>query len=381
MNKLKKVGLSALAGTLATLSAAEAGSVSVNGTAELSWVNLPEHKVTGQQLGQKKNISFSGAGEFSNGWTYGIFHSLTDTYGGQSSSSMNINMGGILSIAYDSGTGGYGANAVDNVVPTAWEEIDYGFSTGITDVGAVSKAKGVVNLALKIPGSGTQLAFSYASRMGAGAVGDGGTSGDATANGDAGIDLVLDLWNVSTPHFGIRTGVAAEKINHKGNCSDLWGSSVGNAALNTCPGQKGDAYGATAYQTIAVGPLSAGFQMSYKDPGTAGGIENNKSFVWGVALTVGSYVSLSCGRGEDLYYYSDALDAGTHSGSDHDGGKPEDKRNTHFVGCSAAGNWGPLALKWTQNKVTNQGGTHNNHTGRHGDGTEKHSEINLSMAF
>ena len=55
-------------------------------------------------------------------------------------------MGGIATLTYDSGTGGTGANAVDNIVPTAWEEIDYGFATGISDVGAVSSSKGVINI-------------------------------------------------------------------------------------------------------------------------------------------------------------------------------------------------------------------------------------------
>ena len=61
-------------------------------------------------------------------------------------------MGGIATLAYDSGTGGYGANAVDNIVPTAWEEIDYGLSTGISDLGAVSATKGSVHFSVKAPG-------------------------------------------------------------------------------------------------------------------------------------------------------------------------------------------------------------------------------------
>ena len=113
--------------------------------------------VTGHPLGTKKNISFSGGGEFANGWTYGILHVQNDGMSGLSSSSMNINMGGIATLAYDAGTGGYGANSVDNIVPTAWEEIDYGLSTGISDLGQVSKSKGVVNFALKAPGAGTAV--------------------------------------------------------------------------------------------------------------------------------------------------------------------------------------------------------------------------------
>ena len=168
MNKLNKIGATALAGTLVSLSAAQAGGVSVNGTAELSWVDNPGHIVTGSGIGMNKNLTFTGSGEFSNGWTFGILHTMNDTMSGMSSSSMNINMGGIVTIAYDSGTGGYGLNTVDNIVPTAWEEVDHGFATGLTDVGAVTKQHGVMNITVKAPGSGTALSLSYAARMGAG---------------------------------------------------------------------------------------------------------------------------------------------------------------------------------------------------------------------
>jgi hypothetical protein len=378
MNKLKQIGLTALAGTLASMTVAQAGAVSVNGTAEMSWVSLPEHQVTGNPFGQKKNITFSGNGEFSNGWTYGITHVMNDTFTGQSSSSMNINMGGILTLAYDSGTGGYGANARDNVVPTAWEEVDYGFTTGITDVGAVSKAKGVVNISLVAPGSGSAISFSYASRMGAGAVGDGGTSGDATSNGHSGMDLSIDLWNINTKYFDLRTGAAAEKVTHLTNCSNNE-NNVENK-VSSCGGQKGDAYAATIYQTIGIGPLSAGFQASYKDPGTSGGIENNQSWVAGVALTIGNYISVSCGRGYDEYYYSDNYipEQNQPEGRDHEDAGGSERIHASFRGCSMAGNYGPLALKYVRNDVDNQGGGHA--SGRDDRG-EEHQEINLSMAF
>ena len=40
MNKLKNIGISALAGTLVTLSAAQAGGVSVSGSYELSYTQF-----------------------------------------------------------------------------------------------------------------------------------------------------------------------------------------------------------------------------------------------------------------------------------------------------------------------------------------------------
>ena len=158
MNKLKNIGISALAGTLVSLSAAQAGGVSVTGSWELSYTNLNHTKTTGNKLGVNKNIGFAGSGDLTDGGgvTWATTVGLSDA-SGISSASLSLNMGGIATLAYDSGTGGYGANAIDNIVPTAWEEIDAGFSTGLTDVGAVTKSKGVVNLTITAPGAGTAL--------------------------------------------------------------------------------------------------------------------------------------------------------------------------------------------------------------------------------
>jgi len=163
MNKLQNIGITALAGTLVSLSAAEAGGVSVTGSWELSYTNLNHGKVTGNKLGVNKNITFGASGDLSDGGgvTWGSTVAASDSLG-LSSASLAINMGGIATLAYDSGTGGYGANAVDNIVPTAWEEIDYGLSTGISDLGAVSATKGSVHFSVKAPGSGTGFSISYA---------------------------------------------------------------------------------------------------------------------------------------------------------------------------------------------------------------------------
>jgi len=58
MNKLKNIGISALAGSLISLSAAQAGGVSVTGSWELSYTNLNHEKVTGNKIGMKKKHFF-----------------------------------------------------------------------------------------------------------------------------------------------------------------------------------------------------------------------------------------------------------------------------------------------------------------------------------
>ena len=122
MNKLKNIGISALASTLVTLSAAQAGGgVSVTGSYELSYTDLDHDEISGNKLGVNKNLSFGAAGDISDGGgvTWATTVAMNDGFSGLSSASMSINMGGIATLTYDSGGGGTGANAVDNIVPTA----------------------------------------------------------------------------------------------------------------------------------------------------------------------------------------------------------------------------------------------------------------------
>ena len=103
MNKLKNIGISALAGTLVSLSAAQAGGVSVSGSWELSYTNLNHESVTGNKIGMKKNIAFGASGDISDGGgvTWSSFVGLSDAFG-FTSGSVAINMGGIATLAYDS---------------------------------------------------------------------------------------------------------------------------------------------------------------------------------------------------------------------------------------------------------------------------------------
>jgi len=381
MNKLKKVGITTLAGTLVSLSAAQAGGVAINGSWELTYVNKDSTAVTGAKYGMNKNLSFGASGDLSDGggvtWAYSVGGS--DSLG-LSSASMNINMGGIATLAYDSGTGGYGANAVDNVVPTAWEEIDYGFSTGITDVGSVSSAKGVVNFTAKAPTAGTGISLSYASRMGAGHQGDGATGEGSDGHG---FDAVIDFVDYSAAHFGMRLGVAGQVEIKDNTCKKLEKHHQDQGTCNT--GYKDHPYGGTAFTTFKLGPLSIGTQATFIDPQDAAttGIANKRSVIGSAALTF-SNVSVSYGEAHDRYRYNDACRGGETpdphvkcSGSNVDGSGGEYVK-TVFRGWSAAINMGPVALKGTRNNVGGWGSGNSNT----GEGLDRdHTEINLSIAF
>jgi len=304
-------------------------------------------------------------------------------------------MGGIATLTYDSGTGGTGANAVDNIVPTAWEEVDYGFATGISDVGAVSASKGVVNLTVKAPVAGTGFSLSYAARMGAGHISDGATSGGVDS-GPKGIDLVIDFVDYNAAHAGFRWGVAGQVELAEMHCNRLVKDAKDHGGdVTTCNnGLKHEPYAGTMYSKLQLGPLHIGTQATFKNLATtkSDAIMNQRSIMAGVAAVFGDTLSVSYGRAWDKYRYNNrnrgyffSASANTaptlgESCDDNGVGKcagPEDHEYVvqEYMGWSAALNLGPVALKATRNQVNS-----NDKTGIYNLGDE-HSEINLSIAF
>ena len=120
MNKLTKVGCSALCGSLAAISAANAGDLTVTGGADMTWISH-DGPVTGAPLGIGSNVTFKGSGELDNGWTF----DLTIAQGNLSAFSaanINLTMGGLGKLNFNQGNSGNGVAAYDDKMPTAWEE-------------------------------------------------------------------------------------------------------------------------------------------------------------------------------------------------------------------------------------------------------------------
>ena len=400
MNKLKNIGISALAGTLVSLSAAQAGGVSVSGVYELSYTNLHHDEVSGNKLGVKKNISFGAGGDLSDGGGVTWATNIGWTDGADlSSASIAINMGGIATLTYDSGGGGTGANAVDNIVPTAWEEVDYGFATGISDLGAVSSSKGVITLGVKAPVAGTGFSVSYAARMGDGHTSDGATSG-GTGSAVKGVDVVLDFVDYNAAHFGFRWGLAAQTELHARNCQNERQQQEVEGDYSSCnDGLKHNPYGGSMFTKLQLGPIHLGTQATFKNLATtkSSAIMNTRSIVGGIAAVFGDTLSLSYGVGYDKFRYNDRnrlLPAELHAtaeianegrqGADvNDQGDGREIRGSDtyeyetqkYHGWSAALNMGPVALKGTRNFVRGS-----NAGSIYGEG-DSHSEINLSIAF
>jgi outer membrane protein OmpU len=123
MTNLKKLGLTALAGSLVATTG-YAGDLGVSGTAKASYTGGDTLGVTGNPYSMSTAITFSGAGELDNGMNVAL-KMVTDTGSTAfSSSSLVLDMGDSGSIALLNGmNGGYGAGAYKDKMPSAGEEV------------------------------------------------------------------------------------------------------------------------------------------------------------------------------------------------------------------------------------------------------------------
>ena len=140
MNKLAKVGLTALAGSLVATSAF-AGSMSVSGSAKVTYGSSGSERVSGNPFSNSKGISFSGSGELDNGFTVSTGYTMTDA--AFSTSHVSLDMGDAGTLSLMNSTALAGIDKFDDVMPTAGEEVwddvdtnDYGV-VGTTSANAI----------------------------------------------------------------------------------------------------------------------------------------------------------------------------------------------------------------------------------------------------
>ena len=120
MNKLKKVGLTALATTLVS-SASFAGEMSVSGSASLSYTGLNTNSdVNPWAMGD--SIKFNGGGDLDNGMTVSVYYELDG--GTYDDYNLKLGMGdaGTLSFSGASSSGS-GVDKLKDIVPNAYSPV------------------------------------------------------------------------------------------------------------------------------------------------------------------------------------------------------------------------------------------------------------------
>jgi outer membrane protein OmpU len=284
MNNMKKIGLSALAGSLVAFSA-NAVELSVSGKTEVTYSGAAD-SANGNTGGNGNAITFSGSGDV-NGMTATYTAVIAD--GGQAnsntsetfaSSSLMLDMGDMGTIGFDQGVGEFGVSTIDDKMPYAYEEIwTYtGASNGLAAAGGCNvlgykNSYAGVNLSLELdPGHSSSTTDS------SGCTGDGGNTGGA--NERNGYNWAI----TAAPIDGLNVGAGYGKENFT--------DSVNNGDA--------DVTYMTGFATYAVGPVTVGYQMSEANGGSAASTSNSVE-IYGASFNVNENFAISFNQMDNEY--------------------------------------------------------------------------------
>jgi len=283
MNNLKKVGFSALAGSLVAFSA-NAVELSVSGKTEITYSGTTDG-VNGNKWGNGNAITFSGSGDV-NGMTATYTAVIQD--GGQAnsntsetfaSSSLMLDMGDLGTVGFDQGVGEFGVSTIDDKMPYAYEEIwTYtGASNGLAAAGGCNvlgykNSMMGVNLSVEFDPGHSNTATNTK-----GCTGDGGNTGaDNTASG-------YNWALTAAPIDGLNVGVGYGKEDYT--------ASITNVS---------DVTYTTGFATYAAGPVTIGYQQSAANGGSSGATSNEVE-IYGASFNVNENFAISVNTMDNTY--------------------------------------------------------------------------------
>ena len=325
MNKLKKIGLSALAGSLVAFSAS-AAEFSVTGSASLTYANTERGNTgtTGQVNGNPytmgDSLGFNASGETDGGLGVAVYYELDDDVMDDYDMTLSGDFG---SIKFTGSGGSTALGAVDDVMPNAYEEPwDIIDTDGTATAGSPTVIGG---------GSGANM-FVYTSPDFGGAT---FKAAWVPSGNSAGSDSYTDFAIAISPEA-------------------LDGLTLGYAISNNTVAGNKDLDKSTAYVKYAVGGITLGAQMSDSDHTTAS--NDQESHGYGVTYAVNDDFSI----GYTAHFLQ--FDSGASANKDQES-----------TGISASYTMGGMTLAGAMNEVDNMDGA----------STADHEgyEFNLKFAF
>ena len=246
MNKLKKIGLTAL-GTSLVASSAIAADASLTGNVGYTWSSEEVGTSTTDGIGYEADFNMVVSGEMDNGWTATGSLLLTES-AGLSSSWTSLTMGSMGTVIVGTGYGGVG-QAFDDVTPKAYEENHDGMktTTAIDSLGSNMDNGQILYMSpsFDVAGASIQVMAEYAPEASDGAVTDGGVSTSS------------NLWS-SGQGLGVKIGYAGLTAGAYAN--ELTKDSSDLVTEN-------DAMTATWHASYTTGPVSFGYQTGGWDNG------------------------------------------------------------------------------------------------------------------
>ncbi len=283
MNKLTKIGLSALCGSLASISAVNAGSIEVTGSALVTYTTLGG-QVTGNPIGMATGLTFTGNGELDGGQTFSVAIAQTNK-AAYSSANITLNTNSAGTFKLSSAEGGAGIGGYDDNMPTAWEEVwDTGITTNANFQKGVSGSTNISWKSPKVAGTTFQIAYAPANDGSSNVIQD--VSGVESIFG-SGYSVVLD------------TGTSDGAINFFVGGSKTELDSKLQGALRDLSGDHEEAVVGLQFKfgPVALGGQISGERLRTRALNTAEYYGNSS---WGIAFNVNDDLSVSYSEARHL---------------------------------------------------------------------------------
>ena len=305
MNNLKKIGLSALAGSLATFSA-HAADFSVSGGASITFDDTNRGKATkGNSFSMGDSLGFNASGETDNGVGVAVYYEID----GGALDDYDMTLSGDWGSVKFAGKGGSSAlGAVDDVVPNAFEE-----AWDIID----TDGTGTTGSPLVIGGGGGTNMFIYTSPS------VGGATLTVAYQNDGGAAAVEESYT----DFAI--AFSPEMVE---------GLTLGYASADQQVGVSTNNDKTTMYAKYAVGALTVGVQSSDADHDTAN--SDQESMSYGITYAINDDLSVG------YTYHEMEFESGATNNADQES-----------TGVSASYTMGGMTLAGAMNEVDGMRGT------------------------
>ena len=340
MINLKKVGLTALAGSLAAVSA-HAGELSVTGSANVTYVT-GETDDSAQALGHDKDVKFSGSGELDNGYTFSFFHLTKDDLTTSSTGTI-ITMGSLGSIGVGSGGGTNVNGAYDEPIPTAYEEnSDAGGIAAANYVGSTADGNGFTYQlpAMEMMGATVTGGLDYSFQAGTDSPNDGvGVARSNTAGNAYGVGLTV-------AYDALSIGAFVSEMEHTNPTADKTIEDEMHASWNV---------------KYSAGPVSIGygeFVVSSGLAATAEGTTAAKTLGTSAGMWDGNMYSIAFNVNDDLSLsYSEmtsTYDSQQHGGTNGSLADELDVDEKH-ESLQVAYSMGAMSIKAYTTEITNPG--------------------------
>jgi outer membrane protein OmpU len=235
-----------------------------------------------------QELTAAGSAELDNGMTVSLSHALTSTGSGSATSSITLDMGDMGTIAYSDASIGGGLNALDDITPTAWEEVSDGVGSATTTAIAMAAMGNGSGFAYSNSVAGAALSIQYSENFTA-TGSDGSQTAAAAANGLGTSYSVGVTYPVADTGLTIYGGIGTEG---QADETEIDHDTIG--------------------LKYAFGPVTVGYQVNDEDNSAANNTvaadEDLETTIIGISFMVNDDLSISYGHHETESTATGALD-------------------------------------------------------------------------